>query len=94
MASNGTAAAQQSACQYGVPASVTGTIKSIENALGWWIYLTERGDGGPCDILDIAVDEVPETCFVGGRMTATGTATDDVLADRPVLDQVTSLHCE
>ena len=94
IASSNTVKAQESPCQYNVPATGTGTIRSIQNALGWWIYLEERSDNGPCDIREISVSAVPDTCLVGGKVTAAGMAVDSGLSDDPTLDQVTSLQCE
>ena len=80
-------------CEDGARTTISGTIKSIDEVLAWWVTL-EDGAQNACKITVLSLDEVPATCKVGGKLSASGKIIDVGLFGQVILDEVKDLRCE
>ena len=81
------------ACEDGASASISGTIKSIDHVLAWWVTL-EDGSQSSCKVTIVSLDKVPPACKVGSKLSASGKIIDVDILDQVVLDEVKDLKCE
>lgn len=81
------------ACEDGASASISGTVKSIDHVLAWWVTL-EDGSQGTCAVTVVSLDKVPPACKVGSKLSASGKIIDVDILDQVVLDEVEGLKCE
>ena len=77
----------------GAAASVSGTIKSIDHILAWWVTL-EDGSQGTCKITVVSLDKVPPECEAGAKLSASGKIIDVEIFDQMILDKVENVKCQ
>jgi hypothetical protein len=80
-------------CEDGAAASVSGTIKSIDHILAWWVTL-EDGSQGTCKVTVVSLDEVPPECKAGAKLSASGKIIDVEIFDQMILDKVENVKCQ
>jgi hypothetical protein len=80
-------------CEDGAAASVSGTIKSIDHILAWWVTL-EDGSQGTCKVTVVSLDKVPLECKVGAKLSASGKIIDVDIFDQMIFDEVENLKCQ
>jgi len=81
------------ACEDGATASISGTIRSIDHVLAWWVTL-EDGSQATCKVTVVSLDKVPPACKVGSKLSASGKIIDVDILDQMILDEVENLKCE
>ena len=77
----------------GASASISGTVKSIDHVLAWWVTL-EDGSQGTCEVTVVSLDKVPPSCKVGSKLSVSGKIVDVDILDQVILDEVEGLKCE
>jgi hypothetical protein len=80
-------------CEDGAAASVSGTIKSIDHILAWWVTL-EDGSQGTCKVTVVSLGEVPPECKAGAKLSASGKIIDVEIFDQTILDKVENVKCQ
>jgi hypothetical protein len=80
-------------CEDGAAASVSGTVKSIDHILAWWVTLDD-GSQGTCKVTVVSLDKVPPECKVGAKLSASGKIIDVDIFDQMILDEVENLKCQ
>jgi hypothetical protein len=80
-------------CEDGAAASVSGTIKSIDHILAWWVTL-EDGSQGTCKVTVVSLGEVPPECKAGAKLSASGKIIDVEIFDQMILDKVENVKCQ
>jgi hypothetical protein len=80
-------------CEDGAAASVSGTVKSIDHILAWWVTLDD-GSQGTCKVTVVSLDKVPPECKAGAKLSASGKIIDVDIFDQMILDEVENLKCQ
>ena len=80
-------------CEDGAAASASGTLKSIDHILAWWVTL-EDGSQGTCKVTVVSLDKVPPECKAGAKLSASGKIIDVEIFDQMILDKVENVKCQ
>jgi hypothetical protein len=86
-------AAAAKPCEDGATASVSGTIKSIDHILAWWVTL-EDASQGTCKVTVVSLEKVTPECKAGSKLSASGKIIDVDIFDQRILDEVEKLKCQ